>query len=188
VYGGTGGFVSDKPQYDEPGYIATAPCMWGSPEHGLAPPPLMNGVTIRVEAMTNNTYGHHGEMALPQAMLAKGHLGPLSQCEKNATITAMLDVNTIFGEVNKPGTSNSVAQYIGNFSHFIDCERAFLEQATPEMSYTYLSAEYPQKSWRFGCYARQDGVFDPKADQGAVSGRCQSNKARYFEPEYRYAP
>ena len=74
VYGGTGGYVSDKAQFDEQGYIGTPPCMWGSPQHGLKPPPLMNGVTIHVVAITNNTYGHHGEMALPQIMLADGPL------------------------------------------------------------------------------------------------------------------
>jgi hypothetical protein len=31
----------------------------------------MNGVTIRVVAVTNNTYGHHGEMALPEVSLVR---------------------------------------------------------------------------------------------------------------------
>jgi hypothetical protein len=52
-------------------YVANPPCMFEvSSTHGLPPPLLMNGVTIRVEHVTNSTYGHHGEMALPQAMLA----------------------------------------------------------------------------------------------------------------------
>ena len=29
----------------------------------------MNGVTIRVVALTNTSYGHHGEMALPEVTL-----------------------------------------------------------------------------------------------------------------------
>eukprot|EP01045_Picozoa_sp_COSAG04_P013676 COSAG04_NODE_983_length_9008_cov_3.566955_6_plen_51_part_00 len=37
---------------------------------GLPEPVLMNNVTIHVEHVTNSTYGHHGEMGLPQAMLA----------------------------------------------------------------------------------------------------------------------
>ena len=37
----------------------------------------MNGVAIYVEAITNNTYGHHGEMAIAQAMLATGPLPQL---------------------------------------------------------------------------------------------------------------
>eukprot|EP00039_Didymoeca_costata_P007143 m.96741 g.96741 ORF g.96741 m.96741 type:complete len:361 (-) comp13558_c0_seq1:40-1122(-) len=71
VYGGTGGYVSDQARFDEPGYIGTPSCMWGSQEDGLAPPPLMNNMTIYVVAVTNNTYGHHGEMALPQAMVTQ---------------------------------------------------------------------------------------------------------------------
>ena len=74
VYGGHGGFVSDRPEFDEPGYIASPPCMWGRPEDGLAPPVRMNGVQLFVRAVTNNTYGHHGEMAIAQAMLHHGSL------------------------------------------------------------------------------------------------------------------
>jgi len=57
--------------YDEKGYIATPPCLFGSPEHGLEPPPLMSGVTVKVVAVTNSTYGHHGEMALPEVALVQ---------------------------------------------------------------------------------------------------------------------
>jgi len=72
VYGGRGGYVADRGRtFDEPGYIANPPCMFEvNSTHGLPPPLLMNGLTIRVEHVTNSTYGHHGEMALPQAMLA----------------------------------------------------------------------------------------------------------------------
>ena len=68
VYGGT--HKIDLARFDEPGYIANPACMFGSAEHGLEAPPLMNNMTIRVVSTTNNTYGHHGEMALPQAMVA----------------------------------------------------------------------------------------------------------------------
>ena len=74
VTGGTGGFVADRKAFDEPGYIAIQSCLWGRPADGLAPPPLMNGMTIHVVAITNATHGHHGEMALPQAMVARGPL------------------------------------------------------------------------------------------------------------------
>ena len=79
VYGGTRGYVNDTIRngvavFDEPGYIASPPCMWGRPEDGLAPPPKMNGVTIFVKAVTNSTYGHHGEMAISQAMLHTGEM------------------------------------------------------------------------------------------------------------------
>ena len=43
VYGGRRG--ADEARFNEPGYIATPPCLWGSREHGLETPPLMNGVT-----------------------------------------------------------------------------------------------------------------------------------------------
>ena len=176
----------DQPGFDEPGYIATPPCMWGSPEHGLAPPPLMNGVTIRVEAVTNNTYGHHGEMALPQAMLAKK--GQRAKCAPNATITALPDVTTIYGMVTAPGDSTYTVTYLGNFSDFLGCERAFMEQNVAAHSYTYLTGEYPLVGWRHGCYARTDGAFAPRVADGAISGQCQSAGARYFEPEYVYGP
>ena len=50
---------------------ANSPCMFGvNSSFGLPEPVLMNNVTIHVEHITNSTYGHHGEMGLPQAMLA----------------------------------------------------------------------------------------------------------------------
>ena len=69
LYYGRGRREVAEARFDEPGYIATPPCLWGSPEHGLETPPLMNGVTIRVVAVTNTSYGHHGEMALPEVTL-----------------------------------------------------------------------------------------------------------------------
>ena len=54
------------------------------------------------------------------------------------------------------------------------------------LCYTYVSGTYEKAEWRYGCYARQDGVFAPRTDIGVVSGRCQSHKATYFEPEYEY--
>jgi len=56
--------------FDEPGSVANPSCMFEvKSNHGLPPPPLRNGVTIRVVHVTGSTYGHHGEMALPQVML-----------------------------------------------------------------------------------------------------------------------
>ena len=72
VYGGTSRIDQDR--FDEPGYVAIPPCLWGNPEHGLESPPLMTGVTIHMVAVTNNTYPHHGEMALPEISLVKGPL------------------------------------------------------------------------------------------------------------------
>ena len=50
-------------RFDEPGYIAVPPCVWGAPEHGLEAPPNVRDVTLRVVKRANGTYGHHGEMA-----------------------------------------------------------------------------------------------------------------------------
>ena len=72
IYGGT--HKIDVAKFDETNYIATPPCLWGSPEHGLERPPLMSGVTVQVVSITNNTYGHHGEMALPECSVVSGPL------------------------------------------------------------------------------------------------------------------
>ena len=61
VYGGTGRIAEKK--FDEPGYIAVPPCLWGRAEDGLAPPPVVSGQTLYGVKHTNSTYGHHGEMA-----------------------------------------------------------------------------------------------------------------------------
>jgi len=51
-------------KYDEDGYIAIPPCLWGSEEEGLVPPTLL---TLETNLMSikrnNNTYGHYGDMA-----------------------------------------------------------------------------------------------------------------------------
>jgi hypothetical protein len=72
IDGGTGQI--DEQKFDEPGYIGTPPCLWGSAANGLEPPPMVSGMTIKVVAITNNTYGHHGEMALPEMSVVKGPL------------------------------------------------------------------------------------------------------------------
>ena len=50
-------------RFEETGFIAVPPCLWGSPEHGLDPPPSLEGLTLRIVKKSNATYGHHGEMA-----------------------------------------------------------------------------------------------------------------------------
>ena len=35
------------------------------------PPPFVSGEPLWVKAVTNSSYGHHGEMALPQMLLAR---------------------------------------------------------------------------------------------------------------------
>ena len=61
IYGGT--HELPNPQFDEPGYIAQPPCLWGDEAYGLAPPPSMQGVTLHAVKTSNANYGHHGEMA-----------------------------------------------------------------------------------------------------------------------------
>ena len=56
VYGGTGAIKEHK--FDEPGYIAQPPCLWGEGQ-GLEPMPLASGVEFTIKAITNSTYGHH---------------------------------------------------------------------------------------------------------------------------------
>lgn len=50
--------------YNEEGYVALPPCLWGNPEEGLLAPPLL---PLDAELLSikknNNTYGHYGEMA-----------------------------------------------------------------------------------------------------------------------------
>ena len=60
------GDVVDR--FDEAGYIAQRVCLWGEPP--LEPPPLVAGVPLFIRAITNSTYGHHGEMALPQMLVS----------------------------------------------------------------------------------------------------------------------
>jgi len=66
VYGGTGHIDLDK--FDEPGYILQPPCLWGEGP-GLEPMPLMSGIPMLIKAITNATFGHHGEMAFPEVTL-----------------------------------------------------------------------------------------------------------------------
>ena len=66
VYGGTG--EVDLAKFDEPGYILTPPCLWGDGV-GMEPMPPASGETFTIRAITNNTHGHHGEMAFPEIAL-----------------------------------------------------------------------------------------------------------------------
>ena len=54
-------------RFNEEGYIAVPPCVWGSDDAmGVKPLVLSMGTNLRAESRTNNTYGHHGEMAIWQ--------------------------------------------------------------------------------------------------------------------------
>jgi len=50
--------------FDELGYIAIPPCLWGPAEEGLVPPTLLTWDTNLMSIKkNNNTYTHYGEMA-----------------------------------------------------------------------------------------------------------------------------
>jgi len=172
VYGGT--HRIDLGRFDEPGYIANPACMFGSAEHGLEAPPLMNGMTIHVEATTNNTFGHHGEMALPQAMVAQGYRPPAAPCGAAAPLTEERDRNNVFGALPAPGRSTDKVQFLGSFDTLGECEQSFLRAgaATTAQSYTYVTDGFADPKWRRQCYRRLDGVYAPRAEAGIVCGRC----------------
>jgi len=51
-------------KYDELGYIAIPPCVWGSVDEGLIPPTLLSlDTTLMSIKRSNSTFGHYGEMA-----------------------------------------------------------------------------------------------------------------------------
>ena len=67
TYGGTGARTIAGTRFDEHGYLALPPCLWGSPEEELPPPILIPwNATIRAVKRSNSTYGHSGEMGLWQ--------------------------------------------------------------------------------------------------------------------------
>jgi hypothetical protein len=73
AYHGQGNDIAGKgsaDRFDEEGYIAQPICLWGNTSYGVEEPPLVGGVPLFVRAVTNSTYGHHGEMALPQMIVA----------------------------------------------------------------------------------------------------------------------
>ena len=67
-HGGEG--LAGPAKFDEPGYIAQRICLWGL-HPPFEAPPLVSGQKLWVKSVTNSTYGHHGEMALPQMLLAR---------------------------------------------------------------------------------------------------------------------
>ena len=62
VYG-KGNFPADK--FDEAGYVALPPCLWGDASEGLTPPVWLptNTPMISIKRNRNTHHGHFGEMA-----------------------------------------------------------------------------------------------------------------------------
>eukprot|EP01063_Lacrimia_lanifica_P020562 TRINITY_DN2785_c0_g1_i1.p1 TRINITY_DN2785_c0_g1~~TRINITY_DN2785_c0_g1_i1.p1 ORF type:complete len:709 (+),score=227.02 TRINITY_DN2785_c0_g1_i1:67-2193(+) len=57
-------------RFEEPGYVALPPCLWGD-EPGLLPPPVLSWDTpVMSIKRNNNTVGHTGEMASWQCRIA----------------------------------------------------------------------------------------------------------------------
>ena len=66
VYGSTPAATPQNP-YDELGYAAIPPCLYGDKEDGLLPPPFLRyDQNLTAVKWNNNTYGHYGEMAMWQ--------------------------------------------------------------------------------------------------------------------------
>jgi hypothetical protein len=66
LYGGNGLF---EKKFDEQGYIAIPPCLWGEGTQDLEPPVLVSGQPLYSVKYANSTYGHHGEMAWMQVYM-----------------------------------------------------------------------------------------------------------------------
>eukprot|EP00040_Diaphanoeca_grandis_P018294 m.96161 g.96161 ORF g.96161 m.96161 type:complete len:848 (-) comp26871_c0_seq2:157-2700(-) len=63
--------AKDTHKFQEEGFIAVPPCLFGSAEFGLDPSPQLDGVLLRIVKRSNATYGHHGEMAHGQFYYAE---------------------------------------------------------------------------------------------------------------------
>ena len=66
LYGGSGK-VGDG--FNEKGFIAQPPCLWGDEAHGLQAPVNVSGYMLHTVKTSNATYGHHGEMAWQQMFI-----------------------------------------------------------------------------------------------------------------------
>ena len=74
IYGNGTGVNSKAGMYDEKGYLALPPCLWGD-DPALEPMPLVSGETFMIKAITNASYTHHGEMAFPEVTLVPWKAG-----------------------------------------------------------------------------------------------------------------
>ena len=65
-------FAEPEPEkkFDEEGYIAIPPCIFGNKEDGLLPPPIVSNKILHAIKYANSTYGHHGEMAWLQMFVS----------------------------------------------------------------------------------------------------------------------
>eukprot|EP00944_MAST-04C_sp_MAST-4C-sp1_P011412 g11412.t1 len=68
IYGGRSNGLLEK-KFDEEGYIAIPPCIFGDKDDGLLPPSIVSNKTLHAVKYANSTYGHHGEMAWLQVFV-----------------------------------------------------------------------------------------------------------------------
>jgi hypothetical protein len=69
IYGGHSNGILEK-KFDEQGYIAIPPCIFGNEEDGLLSPTIVSNRTLHAVKYANSTYGHHGEMAWLQVFVS----------------------------------------------------------------------------------------------------------------------
>ena len=67
-----GFLVRPTTRYDEAGYLALPPCLWGDAEEGLQPSVFLgpNTPMISIKKNRNTDMGHYGEWLAPSAMRA----------------------------------------------------------------------------------------------------------------------
>ena len=64
TYGTLRANATGERRFEEEGYLALPPCVWGSTEQGLPEPPLLRwDANLTAIKRCNSTYGHTGEMA-----------------------------------------------------------------------------------------------------------------------------
>ena len=66
VYGTLAEGATGERRFDEKGYLALPPCVWGSPQDGLQAPPFLSWDTnLTSIKRANATYAHTGGASLP---------------------------------------------------------------------------------------------------------------------------
>ena len=67
TYGTLAANATGERRFEEKGYLALPPCVWGSASKGMAEPPLLTWDTnLTSIKRCNSTHGHYGEMSLWQ--------------------------------------------------------------------------------------------------------------------------
>lgn len=74
VYGNSPAATNETNKYDEQGYVAIPPCLFGDEADGLMPPPYLKyDQNLTAIKRNNNTYDHYGEMAMWQMRGAQAY-------------------------------------------------------------------------------------------------------------------